>query len=305
VGGFKVGSILVTGGAGFIGSHLAEKLINEGYNVIIIDNLSRGNLNNLLNVRESVKFIKGDIRDYNLMNDLIKNSEVIFHLASLSRVIPCIKDPELCFKVNVEGTEIIARLSSKYGKKLIFSSSREVYGTAKYIPVDEDHPLNPENSYGISKVYAEKIIETYAKNYKLSYVILRLSNVYGERDFDRVIPIFIENALNNKSLIVYGVDKLLDFIYIDDVVNALVKSMYVNENYILNIGSGVGTRILELAELIKRTVNRNVNIVIKEKRKGEVDKFVANIDRAKKILKWTPKISLENGLKHMIDSLKH
>jgi UDP-glucose 4-epimerase len=127
----------------------------------------------------------------------------------------------------------------------------------------------------------------------------------GERDFDRVIPIFIENALNNKSLIVYGVDKLLDFIYIDDVVNALVKSMYVNENYILNIGSGVGTRILELAELIKRTVNRNVNIVIKEKRKGEVDKFVANIDRAKKILKWTPKISLENGLKHMIDSLKH
>lgn len=300
-----MGSILVTGGAGFIGSHLAEKLINEGYNVIIIDNLSRGNLNNLLNVRESVKFIKGDIRDYNLMNDLIKNSEVIFHLASLSRVIPCIKDPELCFKVNVEGTEIIARLSSKYGKKLIFSSSREVYGTAKYIPVDEDHPLNPENSYGISKVYAEKIIETYAKNYKLSYVILRLSNVYGERDFDRVIPIFIENALNNKSLIVYGVDKLLDFIYIDDVVNALVKSMYVNENYILNIGSGVGTRILELAELIKRTVNRNVNIVIKEKRKGEVDKFVANIDRAKKILKWTPKISLENGLKHMIDSLKH
>jgi UDP-glucose 4-epimerase len=305
VGGFKVGSILVTGGAGFIGSHLAEKLINEGYNVIIIDNLSRGNLNNLLNVRESVKFIKGDIRDYNLMNDLIKNSEVIFHLASLSRVIPCIKDPELCFKVNVEGTEIIARLSSKYGKKLIFSSSREVYGTAKYIPVDEDHPLNPENPYGISKVYAEKIIETYAKNYKLSYVILRLSNVYGERDFDRVIPIFIENALNNKSLIVYGVDKLLDFIYIDDVVNALVKSMYVNENYILNIGSGVGTRILELAELIKRILNRNVNIVIKEKRKGEVDKFVANIDRAKKILKWTPKISLENGLKHMIDSLKH
>jgi len=300
-----VGSILVTGGAGFIGSHLAEKLINEGYNVIIIDNLSRGNLNNLLNVRESVKFIKGDIRDYNLMNDLIKNSEVIFHLASLSRVIPCIKDPELCFKVNVEGTEIIARLSSKYGKKLIFSSSREVYGTAKYIPVDEDHPLNPENPYGISKVYAEKIIETYAKNYKLSYVILRLSNVYGERDFDRVIPIFIENALNNKSLIVYGVDKLLDFIYIDDVVNALVKSMYVNENYILNIGSGVGTRILELAELIKRILNRNVNIVIKEKRKGEVDKFVANIDRAKKILKWTPKISLENGLKHMIDSLKH
>lgn len=300
-----MGSILVTGGAGFIGSHLAEKLINEGYNVIIIDNLSRGNLNNLLNVRESVKFIKGDIRDYNLMNDLIKNSEVIFHLASLSRVIPCIKDPELCFKVNVEGTEIIARLSSKYGKKLIFSSSREVYGTAKYIPVDEDHPLNPENPYGISKVYAEKIIETYAKNYKLSYVILRLSNVYGERDFDRVIPIFIENALNNKSLIVYGVDKLLDFIYIDDVVNALVKSMYVNENYILNIGSGVGTRILELAELIKRILNRNVNIVIKEKRKGEVDKFVANIDRAKKILKWTPKISLENGLKHMIDSLKH
>jgi UDP-glucose 4-epimerase len=300
VGDFKMGSILVTGGAGFIGSHLAERLLNEGYNVIIIDNLSRGNLNNLLNVRESVKFIKGDIRDYNLMNDLIKNSEVIFHLASLSRVISCIKDPELCFKVNVEGTEIIARLASKHGKKLIFSSSREVYGTAKYIPVDEDHPLNPENPYGASKVAAESIIKAYSKCYGLNYIILRLTNVYGPRDFDRVIPIFIKNAQEGKDLIVYGADKVLDFIYIDDVINAFVKSIEVDEGYILNIGSNTGTSLLELAKLVKKITGGKGNILIKDKRKGEVDKFVADIKKAKEVLKWKPTVELEEGIKRIV-----
>jgi UDP-glucose 4-epimerase len=262
--------------------------------------LSRGNLNNLLNVRESVKFIKGGIRDYNLMNDLIKNSEVIFHLASLSRVISCIKDPELCFKVNVEGTEIIARLASKHGKKLIFSSSREVYGTAKYIPVDEDHPLNPENPYGASKVAAESIIKAYSKCYGLNYIILRLTNVYGPRDFDRVIPIFIKNAQEGKDLIVYGADKVLDFIYIDDVINAFVKSIEVDEGYILNIGSNTGTSLLELAKLVKKITGGKGNILIKDKRKGEVDKFVADIKKAKEVLKWKPTVELEEGIKRIV-----
>jgi UDP-glucose 4-epimerase len=295
-----MGSILVTGGAGFIGSHLVERLVEEGYSVIVVDNLLRGTLNNLSNVLDKIKFVKGDVRNYELMEEVIKNSEVIFHLASLSRVIPSIEKPELCFKINVEGTEIIARLCSKYHRKLIFSSSREVYGTPKYLPVDESHPLNPENPYGASKVSGEKIIEAYAKSYGLSYVNLRLANVYGPRDFDRVIPIFIENALRGNNLIVYGADKILDFVYIDDVVNAFIATMDSDENQTLNIGSGVGVSIVELANLIKKVTGKELGITIKEKRKGEVDKFIADIRRARRALNWEPRVNLEEGLKRTV-----
>jgi len=295
-----MGSILVTGGAGFIGSHLVERLVEEGYSVIVVDNLLRGTLNNLSNVLDRVKFVKGDIGNYELMEELIKNSEVIFHLASFSRVIPSIENPELCFKINVEGTEIIARLCSKYHGKLIFSSSREVYGTPKYLPVDESHPLNPENPYGASKVSGEKIIEAYAKSYGLNYVNLRLANVYGPRDFDRVIPIFIENALKGKDLIVYGADKILDFVYIDDVINAFIAAMDSNENQTLNIGSCVGVSIVELANLIKKVTGKEVGIIIKEKRKGEVDKFITDIRRAREALNWEPRINLEEGLRRTV-----
>ncbi|MGB9760540.1 MAG: GDP-mannose 4,6-dehydratase, partial [Thermoproteota archaeon] len=292
-------------GAEFIGSHLVEKLAKRGYRVIVVDNLLRGKLDNLSSVLDKIKFVKGDIRNYELMEELIKNSEVVFHLASLSRVIPSIENPELCFRINIDGTEIIARLCSKYHKKLIFSSSREVYGTAKYIPVDEDHPLNPENPYGASKVSGEKIIEAYAKNYELSYVILRLTNVYGPRDFDRVTPIFVENAMKGKDLVVYGTDKILDFVYINDVIEAFVRAIDLNENQTLNIGSGMGTSILELAKLInKKIATESESIIVKEKRKGEVDKFVANIERAGRILKWKPKTTLEEGITRTIESYK-
>ena len=296
----KMGSILVTGGAGFIGSHLVEKLVEKGYSVIAVDNLLRGKLNNLSNVLDKIKFVKGDIRSYKLMEELVKNSEIVFHLASLSRVIPSIENPKLCFKNNVEGTEIVARLCSEYHKKLIFSSSREVYGAPKYLPVDEAHPLNPENPYGASKVSGEKIIEAYAKSYGLNYVTLRLTNVYGSRDFDRVIPIFIKNALKEEDLVVYGVNKILDFVYIDDIINAFTAAMDSNENQTLNIGSGVGVSITELVNLIKKVTRREVKITVKEKRKGEIDKFIADIKRAKEVLNWEPKINLEEGLRLIV-----
>jgi len=295
-----MGSILVTGGAGFIGSHLVEKLVEKGYSVIAVDNLLRGKLNNLSNVLDKIKFVKGDIRSYKLMEELVKNSEIVFHLASLSRVIPSIENPKLCFKNNVEGTEIVARLCSEYHKKLIFSSSREVYGAPKYLPVDEAHPLNPENPYGASKVSGEKIIEAYAKSYGLNYVTLRLTNVYGSRDFDRVIPIFIKNALKEEDLVVYGVNKILDFVYIDDIINAFTAAMDSNENQTLNIGSGVGVSITELVNLIKKVTSREVKITVKEKRKGEIDKFIADIKRAKEALNWEPKINLEEGLRLIV-----
>jgi len=218
-----VGRILITGGAGFIGSHLAERLVEEGYKVILLDNLLRSNIDNLSSIRDYLEFIKGDVRDYSLMEEIIKKADIVIHLAALSRVMPNIKNPELCFSINIQGTEIVARLCAKYKKRIIFSSSREVYGTAKYLPVDEDYPLNPENPYGASKVAAESIIRAYSKSYGLNYAILRLTNVYGPRDFDRVIPLFIEKSLKNENLEVFGKNKILDFIYI----SALFTKIFV------------------------------------------------------------------------------
>jgi len=297
---FEVGYVLVTGGAGFVGSHLVERLVKEGYRVILVDNLLRGNMSNLPRLLKDAEFVEGDIRNYELMDGIIRKVDTVIHLAALSRVMPSIENPELCFENNVKGTEIIARLCSKYNRKLIFSSSREVYGTAKYLPVDESHPLNPENPYGASKVAAESIIRAYSKCYGLNYTILRLTNVYGSRDFDRVIPTFIKDAQEGKDLIVYGADKVLDFIYIDDVVNAFINSIEIDEDHVLNIGSGIGTSILELAKLVKKITGGNGNILVKEKRKGEVDKFIANIEKAKEVLKWKPTVGLEEGIRRTV-----
>jgi len=292
--------ILITGGAGFIGSHVTEVLINKGHEIIVVDNLNRGKLQNLSNIKNKIRFLNINIIDFELMKEIISKVDIVFHLAAVSRVMPSIENPELCFKTNVQGTEIISRLCSIFNKKLIFSSSREVYGTAEYIPVDEKHPTNSENPYGTSKICGEKIIEAYSKCYGLRYAILRLSNVFGARDFDRVIPIFIEKALKNDELIVFGGGQILDFVYINDVVKSFIKILDVNENIIVNIGSGNGTNIFDIAETIKKITKSESKLTIKEKRKGEVEKFIANIERSEKILNWMPKITLEEGIKLLI-----
>jgi UDP-glucose 4-epimerase len=302
VGVSEMGRVLITGGAGFIGSHLTERLVEKGYNVIVLDTLLRGKPENISHVMQSINFVEGDIRDYELIHSLIKNVDAVIHLAAISRVQPCIENPELCLDVNVKGTEIIARICSKYKKKMIFASSREVYGNPKYLPVDEDHPLNPENPYGASKVSAESIIRAYSKSYGLEYIVLRLSNVYGPGDFDRVIPILINRSLKKEDLIIFGKDKILDFIYISDVVNAFIKALEINEkNIILNIGSGIGTKLIDLAYIIKHLTASSSRIIIKEIRFGEVEQFIADISKTRSILGWQPKITLNEGLWRTIE----
>jgi UDP-glucose 4-epimerase len=298
--------ILVTGGAGFIGSLLVEKLVKEKYDIEVIDNLSRGKIENLNSVINDITFIQGDITNLDLIKNNVRNVDVVYHLAALSRVIPSILDPELCFKNNVTGTEIIARLCAKYKKKLIFSSSRAAYGDAEYIPVDEKHPLNQKNPYGASKVAGEKIIEAYSKCYGLDFVILRLGNVYGERDFERAIPLFIDKCQKGEDLIVYGGSQVLDFVFISDVIDALLKAVDIsNDNDKFNVGSGVGVKIIELAKHIKGGINTNAQIIITNPRKGEVEEFIADISKIKKSLGWRPKTTLEEGLNDTIKRMNN
>jgi UDP-glucose 4-epimerase len=279
-------------------------MVKDGYDIVVIDNLSRGKIENLSSVISDITFIQDDITNCDLIKDSVRQVDVVYHLAALSRVIPAIQNPELCFKSNVTGTEIIARVCAKYKKKLIFSSSREVYGDAKYIPVDEKHPLNPKNPYGASKVAGEKIIEAYNNCYGLDHVILRLGNVYGERDFERVIPLFIDKCLKGDDLIVYGGNQVLDFVYISDVIDALLKAADMsNDNDKFNVGSGVGVKIIELAKLIKGLINTNSQIIIKKSRKGEVEEFIADISKIKNSLCWRPKVKLEEGLNDTIKQI--
>ena len=293
---------LICGGAGFIGSYLVEKLVKDGYDIVVIDNLSRGKIEHLNSVISDITFIQDDITNFDLIKDSVRQVDVVYHLAALSRVIPSIQNPELCFKSNVTGTEIIARLCAKYKKKLIFSSSREVYGDAEYIPVDEKHPLNPKNPYGASKVAGEKIIEAYNKCYGLDFVILRLGNVYGERDFERVIPLYIDKCLKRDDLIVYGGNQVLDFVFISDVIDVLLKAVDIS-NDTFNVGSGVGVKIIELAKHIKGLINTNSQILIKKSRKGEVEEFIADISKIKNSLGWRPKTTLEEGLNDTIKQI--
>ena len=292
---------LVTGGAGFIGSYLVEKLVNNGYEVIVVDNLSRGTIKNLKSVLKNITFVNGNIINNSLMKALIKRSDIVYHLAALSRVYDSIKNPELCFRDNVFGTEVIAKLCSNYKKKLIFTSSREVYGEAIYVPVDEKHPLNPINPYGLSKFYAENVILDYHEKLRLNYVILRLSNVFGKRDKNRVIPIFIEKSLKGEPIIIRGRNKILDFVFVADVIDALIKAQNVSCE-VMNIGSGKGIKLTELAEIVRRLTGSNSRIIVKKPLRGEVIRYIADINRAIRLLDWRPKVDLIKGLECIINN---
>lgn len=299
--------ILITGGIGFVGRHLTKALLAKNYQITILDNLYRWNLKDIAKTRidiKKIKFIKGDICDEELIKKTIYENDVVVHLAAISQVMTSLKKPEECFKYNVIGTKNVVKYCAKYNKKLIFSSSREVYGTAKYLPVDLKHPLLPENPYGASKIMSEFLIKAYTRSFGLKYVIFRLSNIFGSGDKGRVAPIFFEKAISGQEIVIFGKDKIIDFVYIDDVVEAFLIAIGADcvLNKTLNIGSGVSTSLKKLAKLVVKITGSKSQINQKEVRLGEIDRFTADIKETKKILKgWSPQINLETGLKIMLD----
>lgn len=291
--------ILITGGLGFIGSHIAKRLFPLNYEVTILDNLYRG-YKKRLSDQNNLKIIIGDIANDALVKRLIKENDIVYHLAAISQVMTSIKNPDLTLKYNIEGTEKVARYCAECNKKLIFASSREVYGSADYLPVDIKHPFKPENPYASSKISGEMIIRSYSNTYGLKYVILRLSNVYGEGDIGRVIPIFIEKAKEGQDLTIFGNDKIIDFVFISDVVDAFIKCLDYDKNETFNIGSGVPTTLQELAENIIKMTHSSSKYKIIQSRNGEVDRFIADISGTKSELGWTPRYDLKRGLSEMI-----
>ena len=299
-------TILVTGGAGFIGSHLVKELVKSGFSVRVLDNLSNGSLENIRDVLGSIEFIKGDIRDKNVVEGALKGVDAVVHLAALIDVAESVEKPELYLDVNVNGTFNVTRASRKVSA-FIFASTCAVYGEPVRIPIGEDHPLNPKSPYAATKIAGEAFVQAYGNLYGYRPVILRLFNVYGPRQskaYAGVITEFVKRATLGEPPIIFGDgEQTRDFVHVRDVAKAIIKALESdNVSGIYNIGSGVAITINDLAHLILKLAGKeNVEPIHGPPRPGDIKYSQANINRAKMELGYNPSVSLEEGIKEILN----
>ncbi len=298
-------NILVTGGAGFIGSHVVEKLIEKKYEVIIIDNLSTGKKEN---VNKKAKFYETDIRDFEKLKEVFEKEkvDVVVHNAAQISVESSINNPVFDANVNIIGTINILECMKLHNiKKVIFSSSVAVYGNVNK-RVNEETKTQPVSPYGLSKLIGEEYIKLYNRLYSISYIILRYANVYGPRQNNEgVISIFIKKMLSGKSPTIYGRgEQTRDFVYVEDIAEASVNAININKNEIYLIGSGNETNIKELFKIIKRVTKFEGEPIFGQPRQGDI--YRSEIDHTKaikdKLYRPTP---LVQGIKKTTDFYKN
>jgi len=297
---------VVTGGAGFIGSHIAKSLINESHSVTIIDNLNTGKIENLKEILNKVDFVKGDIRDIELLKNKLKDVDGVFHEAALASVQESFSNTKEYNDVNVTGTENILKLAKEFGFKIVYASSSSVYGNPVKIPIQEDDPKNPINPYAQTKLDDENLAIKYAQN-GVRVIGLRYFNVFGERQshaYAGVIKKFVKKVRNNESPIINGDgQQTRDFVYVGDVVKANILAMKSNINHeFFNIGTNSTITVLELANLIIDAFGFSIKPIHGPELPGDVKITMADISRAKKLLNWEPKTRIEEWLKYTITS---
>jgi UDP-glucose 4-epimerase len=299
--------VAVTGGAGFIGSHLAIYLKEHGYKVTCIDNLSRAAKPAIKTLeKEKIPLIITDIRETNKLLEIFKGADVVIHAAALISVEESIKDPLLYLDNNATGTASVTKACIDASvRRLIYLSSAAVYGEPIKLPIDEGHPTNPLSPYGLSKLFGEEIIKTFSRLHPFDYIILRLFNVYGPRqseEYAGVITKFINRVREKLPPIIFGDgEQTRDFIHVSDVCHAIELAITTkNTNNVYNIGSGTATKIKELARLIINIANINSEPIYSAPKPGDIKQSYANINKARKLLNFTPRISLVKGLKELI-----
>lgn len=292
--------LVITGGTGFIGSHLAKYLLSKGHQVTVIDNLWRGKLENLSGFENEINFQKVDILNFESLREAFHDAEGIFHQAALTSVLESYTHKEKYHNVNVDGTENVFKIGKEYGIKIIYASSSSVYGNPTSSPINEESERNPINPYGITKLEDENLTERY---WKLGSEIigLRYFNVYGigqTSDYAGVITKFNEAIKTGNSLTVFGDgSQVRDFVSVEDVAEANLLAMQSNtKTGFVNVGTGIPTSIYELANLMIKLSKKSLESVFDNLPEGDIKESVADTTFAKKLIDWNYKTSLKDGL---------
>jgi UDP-glucose 4-epimerase len=306
---------LITGGSGFIGSHLAERLLDQGHSVTIIDNLTTGSDANLLKVKKSINFHQGNILDKPLMEELIAESDYVVHLAAALGVLNIINKPLESLKTNIQGTEVVLEASEKFSKPVLIASTSEIYGKNDKVPLNEEddriigHPLKSRWSYSEAKAVDESLAYFYYLEKKLPVRIVRFFNTVGPRQvghYGMVLPRFVNAALKNEPLSVYGSgDQIRCFCHVDDAVRALLLVMDsdITLGEVFNVGNNQQITIMELAKKVIELTGSSSTIekISYEKAYPEgfedMQRRVPDISKIKKVLGWTPEINLDQIIK--------
>lgn len=291
---------IVTGGAGFIGSHISKFLIEQNHDVIVIDDLRRGNSNNLTEIEDKISFEKINILNFKEMQEIAKDIDGIFHQAGLGSVPQSFKEPEEYYKVNAIGTENILKLGQECNCKVVYASSSSVYGNQTQFPIKENFEKNPLNPYGTSKLQAEKFASEYASN-GVKVIGLRYFNVFGKGQtgsYAGVITKFIEKIKHKEQPEIFGTgEQIRDFVFVEDVANANLLSMKNEIEFgFFNVGTGNSYSILEIANMIINAAKLKIEPKCLEPLPGDALLSQANIDLIKKSLKWEPKMDLKMWL---------
>ena len=309
---------LVTGGAGFIGSHIVEALLVRGDKVKVLDNFSSGKEENLDGFLDKIDLITGDLRDDSDLDRALKDIDYVYHQAAYVSSPLSIKEPEQCFGINVNGTVQLLSSALKVGvKRVVLASSAAVYGDNPAVPLSEDMGLNPMTPYATSKAVGELYTKLYSDLLGLEVVALRYFNVFGPRqnpdsDYAAVIPIFVKNILEGKQPIIYGDGhQSRDFIFIEDIVRA---NLFASEaefaaGKTINICSGLETSILKLTDSLAKILDTDIKPRFEEERPGDIYRSAGDPTLAKELLEFKPIVSLSQGLEKtaawMDQSLKH
>lgn len=297
--------ILITGGAGFIGSHVTKLLLEKGHSVTILDDLSSGHEDA---IDSRANFIKGDINDQSKLEEILPGHDAVIHMASFIKVGESVKKPVEFAQNNIVGTvKLLEAMKNAGVKKIIFSSSACVYGVPKKLPITEEDPLGQqENPYGITKITMEQFCMLYQKLYGFDVTILRYFNPYGPGELHspetHAIPNFIKAVLAKSSVpLFWKGEQVRDFIYIDDLAAAHVLPLNLSGLHIYNVGTETGVKIINLVNKIFELVGYEVPIDDKDERKGDVPSLVASAQKIKAELGWNAKTNLDEGLRKTIE----
>ncbi len=299
-------SFLITGGAGFVGSHLAEELIQRGNKVTIIDDLNTGKINNLEKINKKINFIKGDIRDISLLKNAFRDKDGIFHQAARASVQESFEKPEEYYDVNVQGTKNVFKQAKEYGIKVVYASSSSIYGNPIELPIKENASRNPINPYAETKVEKEKLAEKYAK-LGLKVIGMRYFNIFGERqskEYAGVVKLFLERIQNKLPPKINGDgSQTRDFVFVGDVVRANIMAMESDiDHAFFNVGTNTSISVLELANIMIKAANLNTKPIFGPSLEGDVKITLADIGLIKKLLNWNPTITINEWLEQKIST---